>query len=119
MWSSDTAVVSLGATREFTFRTAVVHQQAQRRPPPVVHYPYLVANGDVCRMFGDCQVGCWSQRRAVGPSLHARRRLRHPIPKQRPSPFGLPQERFQHCIRVEKDPGHASPRMSLVFKLRL
>lgn len=68
VWDSDTAVVSLGAPREFVFRTALLTvRQEQQRAPQVqqqqpVHYPYLVANGDVVRMVADCQVGTPSPR---------------------------------------------------------
>jgi alkylated DNA repair dioxygenase AlkB len=33
--------------------------------------------------------------------------------------FGDCQDRFQHCIRVERDAEDAGPRMSMVFKQSL
>ncbi|KAK9830177.1 hypothetical protein WJX72_010148 [[Myrmecia] bisecta] len=67
VWDSDTAVVSLGDTREFVFRDVLPslgppipagadsRSKAGKPWAEPAHMPYLIANGDVVRMFGDCQ----------------------------------------------------------------
>ena len=51
LWDYDTAVVSIGASRRFTFRsidTATSHQQLQP-------HSFIVMDSDVTYMFNDCQ----------------------------------------------------------------
>lgn len=48
LWDYDTAVVSIGATRRFAFRAA---QKDDSSPP----HNFIVMQGDVTHMFGDCQ----------------------------------------------------------------
>ena len=46
LWDYSTAVVSVGATRRFTFRSLMAEQQP---------HSFVVMHGDVTHMFGDCQ----------------------------------------------------------------
>ena len=45
-WDPDTAVVSIGATRGFTFRASADHSQ---------RWEYTLRSGDVVHMWADCQ----------------------------------------------------------------
>lgn len=49
LWDYETAVVSLGATRRFSFRTISSDQQ---QPQP---HTFVLMDGDVTEMFDDCQ----------------------------------------------------------------
>lgn len=53
LWDYETAVVSLGATRRFSFRRNAVSTEQdsyQQRP-----HTFVLMHGDVVEMFGDCQ----------------------------------------------------------------
>ncbi len=59
LWDYETAVVSVGATRRFSFRQNTVSMEAassscssqqQQRP-----HTFVLMHGDVVEMFGDCQ----------------------------------------------------------------
>jgi len=52
LWGHETAVVSVGATRKFAFRTIPGLEDARRTS--AVHN-FLVLSGDVTEMFADCQ----------------------------------------------------------------
>ena len=49
LWDYDTAVVSIGATRRFSFR--MTENDVTSSPP----HNFVVMHGDVTHMFGDCQ----------------------------------------------------------------
>eukprot|EP00775_Hariotina_reticulata_P001430 gene1430-1771_t len=65
-WTPASAVVSLGATRQFVFRSIEDHS---------IRWSYRVSSGDVVMMFGDCQdklqhaVKVEATSDAVGPRL--------------------------------------------------
>jgi len=48
-WSTDTAVVSLGDTRSFVFRSKDAPHDSRQR------FEFFVRHGDVVHMFADCQ----------------------------------------------------------------
>ncbi|KAL3893762.1 MAG: hypothetical protein SGARI_007957, partial [Bacillariaceae sp.] len=51
LWGYETAVVSVGATRRFAFRAIDTNNDSKNRTP----HSFLLFNGDVTEMFGDCQ----------------------------------------------------------------
>jgi alkylated DNA repair dioxygenase AlkB len=51
LWDYDTAVVSIGATRRFVFRSISPQQQQPRQQP----HSFVVMDSDVTYMFRDCQ----------------------------------------------------------------
>lgn len=53
LWDYDTAVVSVGATRRFSFRSVPGIKTVSNNHPP---HSFYVFHGDVVRMFDDCQV---------------------------------------------------------------
>ncbi|KAG7370803.1 2(OG)-Fe(II) oxygenase superfamily protein [Nitzschia inconspicua] len=52
MWGYETAVVSIGATRKFAFRSNNPSGTAKTNNKP---HAFVLFNGDVTEMFGDCQ----------------------------------------------------------------
>ena len=56
LWDFDTAVVSIGAARRFSFRSlppTAIH--ASKMPSDSKPHNFVVMDGDVTYMFGDCQ----------------------------------------------------------------
>jgi len=93
-WDYETAVVSIGATRRFAFRSIIDDNSggsgdrtSNGRKGLVAGdskpHMFVLMNGDVVEMFNDCQ------------------------------------ERFQHTVKTSELKGESAPRVSLVFKKTL
>jgi alkylated DNA repair dioxygenase AlkB len=54
LWDNDTAVVSIGATRRFAFRSTQP-QNSSAQPSQKMPHNFVVMDGDVTYMFGNCQ----------------------------------------------------------------
>ena len=52
LWDFDTAVVSVGATRRFSFRSIPSEENTQCQEKP---HSFVVLHGDVAHMYGECQ----------------------------------------------------------------
>lgn len=57
LWGYETAVVSVGATRRFAFRSIAEGSPSAANPVSTASKPhtYILFNGDVTEMFDDCQ----------------------------------------------------------------
>lgn len=55
LWDFETAVVSLGATRRFSFRRNAVSSEEESSYQQERPHTFVLMHGDVVEMFGDCQ----------------------------------------------------------------
>jgi alkylated DNA repair dioxygenase AlkB len=89
LWGYETAVVSIGATRRFAFRSTENDTTTDTQTPSSESnsnckpHTFILMNGDVTEMFNDCQ------------------------------------ERFQHTVKTAENKEERAPRVSLVFKKTL